>query len=133
MGTAYEGVSEEVHRREESWVFRQDQLSAQRKGTKSEERPQQVVCYRAGNETGGLDMEERRGVKIQKFTCPLHWPSGYCGRFDQLADSKRKLELGALDNKVSGEEGWRRSEQSPGDKGRGEGETTAGLLLQSWG
>ena len=29
-------------------------------GAESEERPQQTVCYRPGDETGGLNMEERR-------------------------------------------------------------------------
>ena len=29
-------------------------------GTEIIDRPQQVVCYRAGNETGGLDMKEQR-------------------------------------------------------------------------
>lgn len=30
----------------------------------------QAVFYRAGDETEGLDMEERRGRADLKFTCP---------------------------------------------------------------
>lgn len=30
----------------------------------SEERPQQVVCFRAGNETGRLDMDRGREEKL---------------------------------------------------------------------
>lgn len=33
-------------------------------GAESEERLQQVVCYRAGDGTAGLDLEERREAKI---------------------------------------------------------------------
>ena len=43
-----------------------------------------------------------------KFTCPLHCSSCFSGRFDQLADSQRKLESGAgitasVGRKVGGE------------------------------
>lgn len=58
----YEGVAEEVHRRGESRVFHHN--LPQGKGTESEERPHHMVCYRAGDETGGLNMEERRGGKF---------------------------------------------------------------------
>ena len=40
-------------------MFLQDMLSVQQIGAESEERPQ-VVCSRAGGETGELDLEERR-------------------------------------------------------------------------
>lgn len=52
-----------IHRREESKVFHQDLLSLLGIGAESEERPQQLVGYKPGDESGGLDLKERR-VKI---------------------------------------------------------------------
>lgn len=51
------GVPEDSHRREENGVFHQDLLSPLRIGTEGEERSQQVVCFRAWVEAGGLDIE----------------------------------------------------------------------------
>lgn len=48
--------SENVHSRAESRVFHQDLLNFLGMMTENEERPQQRVCYRAGVETGGLDI-----------------------------------------------------------------------------
>lgn len=39
-------------------MFHQDLLTPLGMGAVSEERQQQVVCSRAGEETGGLDLEE---------------------------------------------------------------------------
>lgn len=45
-------------------------LSPLRIGTESEEKPQQVICSRAGDETRGLDMEGRReSEKLSLFPC----------------------------------------------------------------
>lgn len=40
--------------------IKQDLLSILGVGTESEERPQQVICYRVVDETGGLDIREKR-------------------------------------------------------------------------
>jgi hypothetical protein len=53
-----------VHRREKSSMPHQDFFSLLRMEAASEERLQQVVCYRAGHETGILDTEKGRRVKI---------------------------------------------------------------------
>lgn len=52
-------MPEDSHRREENGVFHQDLLSPLRIGTESEKRPQQLVCFRAWDEAGGLDIEEK--------------------------------------------------------------------------
>jgi hypothetical protein len=36
---------------------------------------QQVVCYRVGNESGGLNVEERREGADLKLAYLLAWPS----------------------------------------------------------
>lgn len=50
--------AEGSHRRKESRMFHQDLLSSLVMIAEGEERLQQKVCYRAGDETGGLDLEE---------------------------------------------------------------------------
>lgn len=49
-----------VHLGEESRVFRQVVLSSLGKGSESEKRPQQKICYRAEYDTGVLNLEELR-------------------------------------------------------------------------
>ena len=49
------------HRREEIRVYYQSLLSPLGLGAESEERSQQVLCYRAGNVSGGLDLEMESG------------------------------------------------------------------------
>lgn len=51
---------EEFHRREESRVCHQDLLSSPGIGLEREERPQQAVRYRAGDEIRGVVLGERR-------------------------------------------------------------------------
>lgn len=46
--------------KEENRVFHTDLLSSLITGVKSEERTQQALCYRTGEETGGSDLEESR-------------------------------------------------------------------------
>lgn len=53
----------DVHRIQ-SRMLHQDLLSSLRMGTESGEGPQEVVCYKTGIETGGLDLEKRRKMKI---------------------------------------------------------------------
>lgn len=48
-------------------------------GTESLERPQQVVCYRAGNKPGGLDMEEQRKNEDWKLAYLLLWQAWLLG------------------------------------------------------
>lgn len=50
---------EEVHRRRKSKVSYQYLYSSLGIGPESEERPQKLVCYGAGDETGILDVAER--------------------------------------------------------------------------
>lgn len=52
------GGAEGVHRRKEIRLCHQGLLSPLGMGAAKEERPRQKVCYRSGNETGGLDLEE---------------------------------------------------------------------------
>lgn len=58
------GETEGVQGWEESRVLHQDLLSPLGKKAGSEGRPQQVACCRAGDETGGLDMEESQDLKL---------------------------------------------------------------------
>lgn len=58
-GSGLEGRAERVHRREKNRAFQQDLLSLLGMGVEREERPQQVVYYRAGMRLGwGLDLED---------------------------------------------------------------------------
>ena len=41
-------------------MFHQDLLSPLEMGAENEERPQKIVCYRAGDETGGLNLKKRK-------------------------------------------------------------------------
>lgn len=50
---------EEVHRRRKSRLSHQSLHSSLEMGPESEERPQKLVCYGAGDETGMLDVAER--------------------------------------------------------------------------
>lgn len=48
-------------------MFSQDLLSPLGMGAQNKERPQQIVCYRAWDESGGLDLEkmkERGDLKL---------------------------------------------------------------------
>lgn len=54
-------------------VCGQGLLSPLGMGTEREQRPQQVACYRAGDESGGLDLEERRGSGHLKLAYRLPW------------------------------------------------------------
>lgn len=52
--------AEGVHWMEKSRVFLQGLLRPLEMWAGSEERPQKIVCYKAGHETGILDLDERR-------------------------------------------------------------------------
>ena len=47
--------TDSIHRRNENRVFHQDLLSPLGMRAENKERPGQVVCYRAGDDTGGED------------------------------------------------------------------------------
>lgn len=49
-----------VYRREKSRVLLRNLLSPLGMGSEREERLKQVICYRAGDESGGLVLEERK-------------------------------------------------------------------------
>jgi hypothetical protein len=49
----------------------------------SEERLEEVVCYRAGDETRRLDLEEKRQTENMKLVGPLSWPTCLPGRLSQ--------------------------------------------------
>lgn len=57
-----------------------DLLSPLEMEAESEERAQQVACYRTADETGGLFLEERRENKDLKFAYILRWPTCFSGR-----------------------------------------------------
>lgn len=64
-----EGRAKEVHGEEGKRVFHQDLLISLGMGAESEERPQQIVCYRAGRETRELDLGERRESEDLQPAC----------------------------------------------------------------
>lgn len=59
-----EGRAEEVHGEEGKRVFHQDLLIFLGVGAESEERPQQIVCYRAGVRLGSWIWGKGGRVKI---------------------------------------------------------------------
>lgn len=75
-----EGRSERVHKKKESKVFYQCLLSHLRIEIESEEKPQQIICYRAGDRTGRLDVEKMSGSDSLKLTSLLCWLSCFSGR-----------------------------------------------------
>lgn len=64
----YEGRPKRVQRREGIRVFYKDLLSALEWGHIM--RRGQLFCYRAGDETGALDMEERREGEDNEASLP---------------------------------------------------------------
>lgn len=62
MGCASWEKAEELHRKEESVEFHQDLLSSLKMRAESEERPEQKICCRPGDEIGGLGLWEGRFV-----------------------------------------------------------------------
>lgn len=71
-----------------------DLLSPLEMGAESEERAQQVACYRTADETRGLFLEERRENKDLKFGYILSWPTCFSGRIGWWAPGECLLELG---------------------------------------
>lgn len=64
-------MPEGVHRREEGKTFSQVPFGSLGMRTKSEEMPHQVVCYKAEDESGGLDVEGRRVSEELKPAHPI--------------------------------------------------------------
>ena len=58
-----------VHMGEESRMFHQDLVRPLGMKAESEERPQQLVGYKPGAESGGLDLKERRVKISSESTC----------------------------------------------------------------
>lgn len=52
-----------VHRKEENWLYHEGYQSLQGIESEKEDRPLQVVCYRAGDEMGRVELEDRKGSK----------------------------------------------------------------------
>lgn len=79
-------------------------------------RRQLLICYRAADETGRLDLEERRGSKDLRIAsllpCSGSSLAGVASRFPGGAGRSWRLD---------------------GVVGRDEGKATAGGLLQIWG
>lgn len=68
-----------IYRKEESRLFHCDLYSPVGMGKENKERLPQVVCFRPGNETGGLDLEERKEGENLIFSCfdgRLAWLEG---------------------------------------------------------
>lgn len=78
-----------VHKRNESRVFHQYLFSPWEYGEESEQKSQQIACYRAQDETGGLDMEQRWEMYLP---C---WPICFSGRPSWQVPRESLLELGA--------------------------------------
>ena len=99
MGMCWTREVESVHRRDKSRIFHRICLVPLGMGTEKKERPQQVVCYRAGCETKGLGLEDRRDTKDLRLayrlptcflTCELRGNAYYILR--QRAKYERQLE-----------------------------------------
>lgn len=56
-------------------MYHQDLPSPPGMGVKRKERLPKLVCYRAGDKTGGLDLEERRETVGLRITHLLPWPA----------------------------------------------------------
>lgn len=54
-------------------MFSQDMLSHLELGAESVKRPKYLIWYRAGHETGGLHLEEKRASEDLKLTSLLCW------------------------------------------------------------
>lgn len=61
-------------------------------GTKDEQRPHQVVCYRLGKVTGTLDLD-RLGIENLKLAHWLGWSTCFCGSFGCWIPRTSLLEL----------------------------------------
>ena len=70
-------------------MFHQDPLSPLGMGAESEERPQQKSCYRPGDETGRLGMEERRKSEDLKLAYLF---AGLLASLADLADKYNKAQ-----------------------------------------
>lgn len=70
----------DIHRRTESKVFHQNLLSLLGMGAESKERTHYVVCYRAGDESRGLDLGKRRENIDPKLVHLFHKPTCFFGR-----------------------------------------------------
>lgn len=68
------GGAEGAQRREENRMCHQDLLSPPGMGAKRNERLPKLICYRAGDKTGGLDLEERRETRSEDNHL-LPWPA----------------------------------------------------------
>lgn len=64
-----------------------------------------MVCSRAGNETEGLDLEERKESEDLKLAYQLHQTTGFLHKSEWSVLRKCLLELGARIKGCMGE-GW---------------------------
>lgn len=74
MEMGWSGGAEGAQRREENRMCHQD-LSPPGMGAKRNERLPKLIGYRAGDKTGGLDLEERRETVGLRMTHLLPWPA----------------------------------------------------------
>lgn len=81
-------------------------LGSLRMGAECEEKPRQVVCYRAGNGTGILDTEKRRESGL--WSTPTHVTS-LLASLAIVAGRLTGMPAGAggWNNGKCGEKGWR--------------------------
>lgn len=75
---------------------------------RSEQRPKHLVCYRAGDETRGSDMEETREDEDLKTSCLCCWPTCFSGRLGWQILRASLLELEA---RITGRIGRRLEEK----------------------
>lgn len=76
-------------------VFHQGLLSPLGMEAESEERPQLLVCHRAGDEARRLATEERRESQDLTLTCHPCWLPCFSGRLGQQVPRESLLELWA--------------------------------------
>lgn len=91
----------------------------------NEEKPQQVVFYRAGGWDWALDKKERKKSEDLKLTYLFSWPTCFSDLAGRLGAEKQDAWGGML----------KRSVWSGGDGDREEGEAAAGDMVQGreWG
>lgn len=70
-------------------MFYQDLLSLLGMEVKSEDRPQKVVCYKTGDKTRGLDLEEL-GKRLKSGATLIPW---LAGRLPFLKEKKMVTHL----------------------------------------
>lgn len=62
-------------------------------GADSEEKPQQVVCYKTGHEIGGVGFVGEEGSEDLKLAYLLSWPTSFSGKVSWRVYRESLLDL----------------------------------------